>query len=243
MKKYLALFKSLGWRESKEYFYGDRWKSINGMTKIDLSVPYNDENLKAATARITEPVYFRLSGTYFIEFSLKAPKKTEKAKKKTKTELMEEARKKQTAELDSLRIEICDLYVKHIMQIPEKRINDLTDKDCRNLMTRLFQILIEINGAIRDFEQTYYIKTNVDLKNLKEDFKNYDILQKLMLMVWGELASPYSNKLVEWNFTKNTKILAAHKELYSILTVFGFKLDADHKAVIEGTSDLYNVKV
>lgn len=240
-KKYLALFKSLGWKESKEYFYGDKWKNINGMTKVDLSEPYNDENIKTVTARITEPIYYRDS-SWFIEFAVKLVE-NKKEKKKTKADLMEEARKKQTAELDGLRIEICDLYYKHITQIPEKRINDLTDKDCRNLMTRLCQVLIDLNGSMHDFKHYYNVKTNVDTKNLTKDFPSYDILQKMMLMVWAELSSSYSNKLVEWNFTKNTKILAAHKELYSILTVFGFKLDADHKAIIEGTSELYNVKV
>lgn len=242
VKKYLALFKSLGWNESKEYFYGDKWNDIKGMTKIDLSEPYNDETIKASSTRISEPIYYRFSGNWFVEFAIKKPV-DKKEKKKTKEERLAEARQKQATVIDGARIEICDLYYKFIIQIPEKRISALTDKDCKNLMSKLFELLISLEGSMNGFKHYYNIKTHADIKNLTEDFQSFDILQKMMILIWSELSSSYQNKLTEWNFTKNMRVLEAHQTLYAVLTVFGFKLDDNYKSIIEGKSDIFNVKI
>ena len=70
-----------------------------------------------------------------------------------------------------------------------------------------------------------------------------DALQRLMIHVWAALASSHSNNFVEWNFTKNMKVLKGHQQLYSTLYFFGFRLNDEYKAIIEGKSDLYTAKV
>ena len=244
-KKYIELFNSLGWRETKEYIYsyGDytKWKKINGLEQIDLDKPFNDETIKAATVRISEPIFYHNSG-YYIDFGIRNPQKEDK-KKKTKEELMNEAREKRKEQLNGIRYEICDLYYKSITGIDEKKLKNLTDKDYKNLMSKLFEILFSLGGQIHSFDRYYNIKTKNDIKRIADDFPTYDIIQKLMLVCWAELSSAHSNSFVEWNFTKNLKVLEAHQTLYSILTVFGFRLNDEHKAVIEGKSDLYNAKI
>ena len=61
----------------------------------------------------------------------------------------------------------------------------------------------------------------------------------MMLNMWKALASDYQNKFVGYNHAKNEKILEAHQELYDILRKFGFRLDPEMEAVIDGTSELY----
>ena len=244
-KKYLELFKSLGWKETKEYIYsyGDysKWKKVEGLNQVDLSKPYDDENIKASTVMVSEPIFYHISN-YYIDFGIRNPQKEDK-KKKTKEELMNEAREKRKEQLNGIRYEICDLYYKSITGIDEKKLKNLTDKDYKNLMSKLFEILFSLGGQIHSFDRYYNIKTKNDIKRIADDFPTYDIIQKLMLVCWAELSSAHSNSFVEWNFTKNLKVLEAHQTLYSILTVFGFRLNDEHKAVIEGKSDLYNVKV
>jgi hypothetical protein len=65
----------------------------------------------------------------------------------------------------------------------------------------------------------------------------------MMIQAWASFASSYNNKFVEWNFTKNMKILKAHQDFYSTLYFFGFRLNDEYKAVIEGKSDLYEAKI
>lgn len=244
-KKYIELFNSLGWRETKEYIYsyGDyaKWKKINGLEQIDLDKPFNDETIKAATVRISEPIFYHNSG-YYIEFGIKNPVKQEQ-KKKTKEQLMEEAREKCKTALESSRTEICDLYYKFILQIPDKRIKEVNEREYKAMIKVLVSILIDLRGSMHDFSNLCNIKTKMKLEDISSDFRNYDSLRKLMLLTWSNLASNYSNKFVEWNFTKNMTALTAHQMLFDVLLPFGFRLDDDQKAIIKGTSDLYNAKI
>jgi ParB/RepB/Spo0J family partition protein len=87
------------------------------------------------------------------------------------------------------------------------------------------------------------IKTKQDIKSLGDDFEDYPMIKKLLLNVWAALASSYANKFVEWNFTKNMKVLKAHHSFAKILKHFGLKLHEEPQAIIDGTSDFYTVKL
>lgn len=243
-KKYFELIKSFGWKESKEYFYtygtDPKFKEVDGLSRIDLGEDYDDSALKAAAVRITAPIVYRCDG-YWITFAIKNPDKP-KEKKKTKEELLKEARDKQAAELNDIRIEICDSYYKFITEMDKQSIKVIPEATMISLIHELIDILFKIGGAFSVIKNGYSIKTKHDIKNLSEDFEDYSLIQKLFLLIWAELALSYNNKFVQWNFTKDMDVLAAHQKLYTSLKYFGFRLDEDRLSIIEGTSDLYNVK-
>ena len=247
-KKYLELINSLGWKESKEYFYSygpdPKWEEIKALSKIDLEKEYDDSAIQAFAQNNTRPVFYRYDG-YYITFAFKAPQKKEKEKKKTKQELLEEARKKNTAILNDTRTVICDRYYEFIYDIDDvKEFKELSDKQRIKFMERLFEVLVDLESYLSTFEHTYNIRSKNDLKDLKTDYEGMpDALQRLMIHVWAALASSHSNNFVEWNFTKNAKVLKGHQQLYSTLYFFGFRLNDEYKAVIEGKSDLYEAKI
>ena len=247
-KKYLELINSLGWKESKEYFYSygpdPKWEEIKVLSKIDLEKEYDDSAIQAFAKNNTRPVFYRYDG-YYITFAFKAPQKKEKEKKKTKQELLEEARKKNTAILNDTRTVICDRYYEFIDEIDDvKEFKELSDKQRIKFMERLFEVLVDLESYLSTFEHTYNIRSKKDLKDLKTDYEGTpDALQRLMIHVWAALASSHSNNFVEWNFTKNAKVLKGHQQLYSTLYFFGFRLNDEYKAVIEGKSDLYEAKI
>lgn len=243
-KKYLELIKSFGWKESKEYFYtygtDPKYKKVDGLSDIDLEEDYDDSALKAAAVRITAPIVYRCDG-YWITFAIKNPDKP-KEKKKTKEELLEEARDKQAAELNDIRIEICDSYYKFITEMDRESIKMIPEATKISLIHELIDILFKVGGEFSIIKNSYNIKTKHNIKNLSEDFEDYSLIQKLFLLIWAQLTLSYSNKFVQWNFTKDMGVLAAHQKLYTSLKYFGFRLDEDRLSIIEGTSDLYNVK-
>lgn len=246
-KKYLELINSLGWKESKEYFYSwgpdAKWEEIKELSKIDLEKDYDDSAIQAFATKNTKPVFYRFDG-YYLTFAFKnAQKKVEK--KKTKQELLEEARKKNTAILNDTRTVICDRYYEFINEIDDvKEFKELSDKQRIKFMDRLFEVLVDLEAYLSTFEHTYNIRSKNDLKDLKTDYEGMpDALQRLMIHVWAALASSHSNNFVEWNFTKNMKVLKGHQQLYSTLYFFGFRLNDEYKAIIEGKSDLYTAKV
>lgn len=246
-KKYLELINSLGWKESKEYFYSwgpdAKWEEIKELSKIDLEKDYDDSAIQAFATKNTKPVFYRFDG-YYLTFAFKnAQKKVEK--KKTKQELLEEARKKNTAILNDTRTVICDRYYEFINEIDDvKEFKELSDKQRIKFMDRLFEVLVDLESYLSTFEHTYNIRSKKDLKDLKTDYEGMpDALQRLMIHVWAALASSHTNNFVEWNFTKNMKVLKGHQQLYSTLYFFGFRLNDEYKAIIEGKSDLYTAKV
>ena len=247
-KKYLELINSLGWKESKEYFYSygpdPKWEEIKELSKIDLEKEYDDSVIQAFAEKNTRPVFYRYDG-YYISFAYKNAQKKEKEKKKTKQELLEEARKKNTAILNDTRTVICDRYYEFIDEIDDvKEFKELSDKQRIKFMERLFEVLVDLESYLSTFEHTYNIRSKNDLKDLKTNYEGMnDALQRLMIHVWAVLASSHSNNFVEWNFTKNMKVLKGHQQLYSTLYFFGFRLNDEYKAIIEGKSDLYEAKI
>lgn len=247
-KKYLELINSLGWKETKEYFdfyrVDGKFKEVKGLTRIDLEKDYDDSAIQAFAPRNTEPIFYRCDG-YYITFAVKNPQNKAEKKKKTKQELLEEARKKNTAILNDTRTVICDRYYEFINEIDDvKEFKELSDKQRIKFMDRLFEVLVDLEAYLSTFEHTYNIRSKNDLKDLKTDYEGMsDALQRLMIHVWAALASSHSNNFVEWNFTKNMKVLKGHQQLYSTLYFFGFRLNDEYKAIIDGKSDLYTAKV
>ena len=220
-KKYLELINSLGWKESKEYFYSwgpdAKWEEIKELSKIDLEKDYDDSAIQTFAKNNTRPVFYRFDG-YYLTFAFKnAQKKVEK--KKTKQELLEEARKKNTAILNDTRTVICDRYYEFINEIDDvKEFKELSDKQRVKFMERLFEVLVDLESYLSTFEHTYNIRSKNDLKDLKKDYEGMpDALQRLMIHVWAALASSHTNNFVEWNFTKNMKVLKGHQQLYSTI--------------------------
>lgn len=242
-KKYRELIESLGWKETKEYIYSystEKWSAPNGLEKIDLEEEYDDSNIQAFAQRNTKPIFFNIDN-YFITFGIKNAKKGEKEgkKKKTKEELLREAREKNSRILDDTRTVICDRYLDFIKGIEKKKLEDLSEKTRIKFMERLFDTLTDLECNLSKFKTTYNIKTKKDVKDLEKEFRKMDALQQFMIQVWVSLASSYSNKFVDYNFDKRPEVLKAHQQLYSTLYFFGFRLTDEYKAIIEGTSELY----
>ena len=244
-KKYKELCLSLGFKEVNEYLYtygsDAKYKSIEGLSRIRLIDDYDDSKIKELTAKIHEPIVFRCDG-WGIELAIKNPV-VKKEKKKSKEELMNEAREKNTKVLESMRTVVCDEYFRCIKEIPQSAFDELGDKTRIVMMEELFRILLSVGGSITQFESTYNIKTEQDIKTLHDDFEDFPMLKKLMLNVWAALANSYSNEFVEWNFTKNMKVLEAHQSFARMLKQFGLKLHEEPKAIIEGTSEFYTAKL
>ena len=246
-KKYKELCLSLGFKEVKEYIYtygsDAKYKSIEGLSRIRLIDDYDDSKIKELTAKITEPIVFRCDG-WGLEFAIKKPDaKNKTEKKKSKEELLNEAREKNKKVLEDMRTIVCDEYFKCITEAPQSKFDELGDKTRIVMMEELFKILLNIESNITQFKTIYTIKTNQDIKTLNDDFKDFPMIKKLMLNVWAALASSYANKFVEWNYTKNMKVLEAHQSFAKILKHFGLKLHEEPQAIIDGTSIFYNVEV
>ena len=243
--KYLELIKSFGWKESKGYFYtygpNPEWKEIDGMSRIPLDEDYDDSALKALAARMTTQVYYR-NDDWNISLAIKNPNKKPEQKHKSKEELLKEARDKQAAELNDIRIEICDSYYKFITEMDKQSIKVIPEATKISLIHELIDILFNVGAGFVIIKNNSNIKTKHNIKSLAEDFEDYSLIQKLFLLIWAELALSYTNKFVQWNFTKDMKVLTTHQKLYASLKYFGFRLDEDRLSIIEGTSDLYNVK-
>lgn len=243
--KYLELIKSFGWKESKGYFYtygpNPEWKEIDGLSSIDLDEDYDDSALKALAARMTTQVYYRDDG-WRISFAIKNPTWPVK-KHKSKEEFLQEARAKQADELNKLRIDICDSYYKFITEMDKQSIKVIPEATKISLIHELIDILFKVEGEFSIIKNhTTSIKTKHNIKSLSENFEDYSLIQKLFLLIWAQLALSYTSQFVKWNFTKNMDVLTAHQKLYTSLKYFGFRLDEDRLSIIEGTSDLYNVK-
>ena len=244
-KKYRELCLSLGFKEIKEYLYtygaDSKYKTIEGLNRIRLIDDYDDSKIKELTAKISEPIVFRCDG-WGIEFAIKKPDvKTEK--KKSKEELMNEARDRNRKVLEDMRTIICDEYYECILEFQPGMIDELGDKTRIVMMDELFTILLSVDSNLTSFKSIYNIKTKQDIKGLGDDFEDYPMIKKLMLNVWAALASSYTNKFVEWNFTKNMKVLKAHQSFAKMLKHFGLKLHEEPQAIIDGTSDFYTVKL
>ena len=239
-KKYIELFNELGWKEHSDrwFGYGKQWNHIIDLW-LDLEKFEPDKAREAAKKLKGEIYYSNLENANSVSFARKISKKDEKAKKKTKTELREEEMKKKQSQLEAARRDICDEYLNFIISIPEEKLDDVYSVKYL-VVSRIWDQLEKLEAYVTGFDHIYGVKSNrEDWTLLQETYKDFDLLQRMMLNMWKALASDYQNKFVGYNHAKNEKILEAHQELYDILRKFGFRLDPEMEAVIDGTSELY----
>lgn len=239
-KKYIELFNELGWKEHSDrwFGYGKQWDHLDNLW-LDLEKFEPDKVREAAKKAKGEIYYSNLENSNSVSFARKISKKDEKQKKKTKTELREEEVKKKQSQLEAARRDICDEYLNCIIAIPEEKLDDVYSVKYL-VVSRIWDQLEKLEAYITGFEHIYGVKSNrKDWTLLQETYKDFDLLQHMMLNMWKALASDYQNKFVSYNHVKNEKILEAHQELYDILRKFGFRLDPEMEAVIDGTSELY----
>lgn len=239
-KKYIELFNELGWKEHSErwFGYGKQWNHLDNLW-LDLEKFEPDKVREVAKKAKGEIYYSNLKNSNSVNFARKISKKDEKAKKKTKTELREEEMKKKQSQLEAARRDICDEYLNYIISIPEEKLDDVYSVKYL-VVSRIWDQLEKLEAYITGFDHIYGVKSNrKDWTLLQETYKDFDLLQRMMLNMWKALASDYQNKFVGYNHVKNEKILEAHQELYDILRKFGFRLDPEMEAVIDGTSELY----
>lgn len=240
-KKYVELFNELGWKEASDrwFNFGSKWDRVSGLGYYSFDDFKPDEIREAAKKVKGEIYYSNLNNSNSVNFARKISKKDEKPKKKTKAELREEEMKKKQSQLEAARRDICDEYLNCIISIPEELLDDAASVKYLYL-SRIWNHLEKLDAYITDFESIYGIKSNrKDWTLLRETYKDFDLLQRVMLNMWKALASDYQNKYVGYNHMKNEKTLDAHQELYDILRKFGLRLDPEMEAVIDGTSELY----
>ena len=239
-KKYIELFNELGWKEHSDrwFGYGKQWNHLDNLW-LDLEKFEPDKVREAAKKLKGEIYYSNLENANSVSFARKISKKDEKQKKKTKTELREEEMKKKQSQLEAARRDICDEYLNFIISIPEEKLDDVYSVKYL-VVSRIWDQLEKLEAYITDFDHIYGVKSNrKDWTLLQETYKDFDLLQHMMLNMWKALASDYQNKFVGYNHAKNEKVLEAHQELYDILRKFGLRLDPEMEAVIDGTSELY----
>lgn len=241
-KKYVELFNELGWKEASDRWFNfgsEKWEHVSGLGYISFDDFKPDPIREAAKKAKGEIYYSNLENSNSVSFARKISKKDEKAKKKTKTELREEEMKKKQSQLEAARRDICDEYLNFIISIPEEKLDDVYSVKYL-VVSRIWDQLEKLEAYITDFDHIYGVKSHrKDWTLLQETYKDFDLLQRMMLNMWKALASDYQNKFVGYNHVKNEKILEAHQELYDILRKFGFRLDPEMEAVIDGTSELY----
>lgn len=239
-KKYIELFKELGWKEHSDrwFGYGKQWNHINDLW-LNLEKFEPDKIREAAKKMKGEIYYSNLYNANSVSFARKISKKDEKTKKKTKTELREEEMKKKQSQLEAARRDICDEYLNCIIAIPEEKLDDVYSVKYL-VVSRIWDQLEKLEAYITDFDHIYGVKSNrKDWTLLQETYKDFDLLQRVMLNMWKALASDYQNKFISYPHMKCERVLDAHQELYDILRKFGFRLDPEMEAVIDGTSELY----
>lgn len=240
-KKYVELFNELGWKEASDrwFNFGSKWEHVSGLGYIGFDDFKPDEIREAAKKMKGEIYYSNLNNSNSVNFARKINKKDEKTKKKTKAELREEEMKKKQSQLEAARRDICDEYLNCIIAIPEEKLDDVYSVKYL-VVSRLWDQLEKLEAYVTDFDHIYGVKSNrKDWTLLQETYKDFDLLQRVMLNMWRALASDYQNKFISYPHTKSEKVLEAHQELYDILRKFGFRLDPEMEAVIDGTSELY----
>lgn len=239
-KKYVELFNELGWKEHSDrwFGYGKQWEHLDKLW-LDLE-KFEPDKIREAAKKLKGEIYYsNLENANSVSFARKISKKDEKTKKKTKTELREEEMKKKQSQLEAARRDICDEYLNCIISIPEEKLDDVYSVKYL-VVSRLWDQLEKLDAYITDFESVYGVKSNrKDFALLKETYKDFDLLQRVMLNMWKALASDYQNKFISYPHMKNEKVLDAHQEIYDILRKFGLRLDPEMEAVIDGTSELY----
>ena len=234
--KYLEVLNEVGWEESSAWFCNgyERLPEF-GYSSVDLE-EFKKETVdkirKAAENHKDEKVYYRKSYRS-IEFAKKIKKEKEKDRKKTKEELRQEAIKKQTAELEHARAEICDEYLRFILYLTQAECNSLEMSAYKNKLKNCIEILEKNSASISDFSHFYggNIRTLI-----KEDlqigpvYKQSDPLKKIFFEVWYELAQSYKNKFVGYDFIKSGAALRSHQSFYSTLYSLGFIIEGTKKA-------------
>ena len=240
-KKYVELFNELGWKEATDrwFNFGSKWDHVSGLGYIGFD-DFKPDAIREAAKKLKGEIYYsNLNNSNSVNFARKVNKKDEKTKKKTKTELREEEMKKKQSQLEAARRDICDEYLNCIIAIPEEKIDDVYSVKYL-VVSRLWDQLEKLEAYVTGFDHIYGVKSNrKDWTLLQETYKDFDLLQRVMLNMWKALASDYQNKFFCYPHTKNEKALEAHQELYDILRKFGFRLDPEMEAVIDGTSELY----
>lgn len=240
-KKYVELFNELGWKEASDrwFNFGSKWDHVSGLGYIGFD-DFKPDTIREAAKKVKGEIYYsNLNNANSVNFARKISKKDEKTKKKTKTELREEEMKKKQSQLEAARRDICDEYLNCIISIPEEMLDDAASVKFLYL-SRMWNHLEKLSAYITDFKSVYGIKSNrKDWTLLQETYKDFDLLQRVMLNMWKALASDYQNKFISYPHTKNEMTLDAHQELYDILRKFGLRLDPEMEAVIDGTSELY----
>ena len=240
-KKYVELFNELGWKEASDrwFNFGSKWDHVSGLGYIGFD-DFKPDAIREAAKKVKGEIYYsNLNNANSVNFARKISKKDEKTKKKTKTELREEEMKKKQSQLEAARRDICDEYLNCIISIPEEMLDDAASVKYLYL-SRMWDHLEKLDAYITDFGRIYGVKSNrKDWTLLQETYKDFDLLQRVMLNMWKALASDYQNKFISYPHTKNEKTLDAHQELYDILRKFGLRLDPEMEAVIDGTSELY----
>ena len=249
-QKYKEVLDSVGWKEeSRAWIGGADWKRLPEFGYSDIPLKnFSKENVQrirdAAEAHEKDAVFY-FKSYRGISFAMKLTKEQKKAQPKTKEELRQEIIKKKSQELEKAKAEICDEYIRYIITIPEKDLNDLAPTSYKNKLGNCIRILEKNGGVISNFSNTYYgnIRTLIHEKlDLDEVYQKSEPLKKLMICVWYELACSYKNKFVSYDLTKSKPTLDSHSHFYSVLFSFGFRLPKNLLEVIEGNSDLYQIE-
>ncbi len=237
----------IGWKKSENYLnvYSNGWSSVAKWTdniEIDKFDNETAKKLRALAQKEKGTIYYRISWRY-LEIARKEAKKKDENKKKTKEELRREEMDKKSKLLEIARRDICDEYLNFLRDVehPDLNVPKLKPNEVLALAERLFKILDNRGATLTSFSylaKAQY-KTQRDLDQLGDIYKIAGFLRRLMLQVWKELATSYSNKFVNYYHEKNQDILDAHLEFYDILHLFGLTIEKDLKDVINGTSELY----
>lgn len=247
--KYKEVLDEVGWKEEKKAWFGGggaEWKRLPEFGYGDIPLKeFSKENVErikdAAAAHEKDDVYY--SHNYrCITFAMKLPKE-QKKKNKTKEELRQEAIDKQAKALEHARAEICDEYLRFILELTQAEVHALELTAYKNKLKNCIEILEKNQSTIMNFEHIYNVRTLIheDL-NIGAVYKQSDPLKKIFLEVWYELALSYRNKFVSYDLVKSGATLRAHQSFYSTLYSVGFRLPENLRAVIEGNSELYTLQ-
>lgn len=246
--KYKKVLDEVGWNneEKNAWFGGTGWERLPEFGYGDIPLKdYTEENVQrirdAAEAHKKDKVYF--SHNYRgITFAIKITKE-QKKKEKTKEELRQEAIDKQAKALEHARAEICDEYLRFILELTQAEMHALELTAYKNKLKNCVEILEKNQSTIMNFEHIYNVRTLIheDL-NIGAVYKQSDPLKKIFLEVWYELALSYRNKFVSYDLVKSGVTLRAHQSFYSTLFSLGFRLPENLRAVVEGNSELYTLQ-
>ena len=253
---YKKYFDEAGWiEETKDvwFYYRDGYKEIdNALRGLEIlhKTLLSEKTVKKLISEVKGEVHYSLNNNRIKVATYKEPKskKGEEDREKARKEA-EKLKKKNKAALKEIRADICDAYMDFIQNSKVELKDPNKELGCVYLLLDLCR---EFGMGVTLYMLTaekvkYQLNDKLSQKGYNkpetghfDDFENWTPLFQLLANIWWSISTSY-NSFEDYDCRPKKEILEAHKSFCNILKdIDGFRIKEEWKAVLDGTSDLYN---